>query len=104
MWGTICGLYKFIWVSNDFFKVKVSFHFKVLRKNIWFSLPVPKIKFDPPPQGKCFEWVGGWSGGVVEVGGWWCVGDGRVGGVRVGVGLVGGLVLMAQGPPHYSLV
>ena len=25
---------------------------EVLRKNIWFSLPVPKIKFDPPPQGK----------------------------------------------------
>ena len=24
----------------------------VLRKNIWFSLPVPKIKFDPPPQEK----------------------------------------------------
>ena len=24
----------------------------VLRKNIWFSIPVPKIKFDPPPQGK----------------------------------------------------
>ena len=24
----------------------------VHRKNIWFSLPIPKIKFDPPPQGK----------------------------------------------------
>ena len=24
----------------------------VLRINIWFSIPVPKIKFDPPPQGK----------------------------------------------------
>ena len=24
----------------------------VLRINIWFSLPVPKIKFDPPTQGK----------------------------------------------------
>ena len=24
----------------------------VLRNNIWFSVPVPKIKFDPPPQGK----------------------------------------------------
>ena len=24
----------------------------VLRKNIWFSLPIPKIKFDPPTQGK----------------------------------------------------
>ena len=20
--------------------------------SIWFSIPVPKIKFDPPPQGK----------------------------------------------------
>ena len=25
---------------------------EVLRKNIWFSLPIPKIKFDPPAQGK----------------------------------------------------
>ena len=25
---------------------------RVLRKNIWFSIPVPKIKFDPSPQGK----------------------------------------------------
>ena len=25
---------------------------RVLRKNIWFSLPIPKIEFDPPPQGK----------------------------------------------------
>ena len=25
---------------------------QVLRKNIWFSVPIPKIKFDPPPQGK----------------------------------------------------
>ena len=24
----------------------------VLRKYIWFSIPVPKIKFDPPQQGK----------------------------------------------------
>ena len=24
----------------------------VLRRNIWFSLPIPKIKFDPPAQGK----------------------------------------------------
>ena len=24
----------------------------ILRINIWFSVPVPKIKFDPPPQGK----------------------------------------------------
>ena len=24
----------------------------VLRINIWFSVPVPKIKFDPPLQGK----------------------------------------------------
>ena len=26
----------------------------VLRKTIWFSIPVPKIKFDPQPQGKMF--------------------------------------------------
>ena len=25
---------------------------RVLRINIWLSIPVPKIKFDPPPQGK----------------------------------------------------
>ena len=25
---------------------------RVLRINIWFSLSVPKIKFDPLPQGK----------------------------------------------------
>ena len=25
---------------------------EVLRKNILFSLPIPKIKFDPPPQWK----------------------------------------------------
>ena len=24
----------------------------VLRINIWFSIPAPKIKFDPPPQQK----------------------------------------------------
>ena len=24
----------------------------VLRINIWLFIPVPKIKFDPPPQGK----------------------------------------------------
>ena len=24
----------------------------VLRRNIWFSLPIPKLKFDPPAQGK----------------------------------------------------
>ena len=27
----------------------------ILRINIWFSVPVPKIKLDPPPHGeKCF--------------------------------------------------
>ena len=62
MWGTICGLYKSIWVGNNFlFCAKVSFFNNlvknltaagVLRKNIWFSLLVPKIRFDPPPQGK----------------------------------------------------
>ena len=24
----------------------------VFRKNIWISIPIPEIKFDPPPQGK----------------------------------------------------
>ena len=24
----------------------------VIKINIWFSVPVPKIKFNPPPQGK----------------------------------------------------
>ena len=24
----------------------------VIKNNIWFSVPVPKIKFDPPPQGQ----------------------------------------------------
>ena len=27
----------------------------VLRKYIWFSLPIPKIKFDSSPQGKMFQ-------------------------------------------------
>ena len=60
--GAIYGLYKSIWVGNDFcFYTKVSF-FENLMKNliaagviiiiIWFSVPVPKIKFDPPPLGK----------------------------------------------------
>ena len=49
-------------MGNDFsFYAKVSFFDNfvkkltlagVLRKNIWFSIPVPKIKFDPPPEGK----------------------------------------------------
>ena len=40
-----------------------------------------------------------WGGGLVcDV-----LGDDRVGGVRVGVGVVGGLVLVAEGPPHCSL-
>ena len=25
---------------------------RILRKSIWFSIPIPKIKFDPPPEGK----------------------------------------------------
>ena len=51
-----------MWVGNDFFYTKMSFFDNfvkenltaagVLRKSIWFSLPIPKIKFDPPPQGK----------------------------------------------------
>ena len=41
------------WIM-DFFYTKVSF-FQNLMKKIdcgWSSVPVPKIKFDPPPQGK----------------------------------------------------
>ena len=64
MWGTIYGQYKTIWVGNDFlFALKCHF-FRiwwknliaagVLRINIWFSLPVPKIKFDLPHKEKCF--------------------------------------------------
>ena len=61
MWGTLYGLPKCIWVGNEFFFTKMSFFDNfmknltvagVLRKNIWFSLPIPKIKFDPPSQGK----------------------------------------------------
>ena len=49
------------WVMN-FLYTKMSFFDNcveknltvaaVLRKNIWFSLPLPKIKFDLPPEGK----------------------------------------------------
>ena len=35
-----------------------------LRINIWFSVPVPKIKFDPPPQGKV---------GVIKINIWFSV-------------------------------
>ena len=66
MWGTLYGLYKCVWVGNEFaFTPKCHFFLQfcgknltvagVLTKNIWFSLPILKIKFDPPPQGKkCF--------------------------------------------------
>ena len=33
---------------NFFHQILKNFHFGV-KKNIWFSLPVPKIKFDPFP-------------------------------------------------------
>ena len=63
VWGTPHGLYKCICVGNDFlFTPKClfwQFYEKknltaagVLGKYIWFSLFIPKIKFDPPPQGK----------------------------------------------------
>ena len=62
MWGTIYGIYKCIWVGNVFFfYTKVSFFENLMKKliaagvltiNMWFSVPIPKIKFDPPPQGK----------------------------------------------------
>ena len=53
-------LYKSTWVGNDFFLhqriIFLTIWGKtltvagVLRKNILVSLPIPKIKFDPPPQ------------------------------------------------------
>ena len=63
MWGTIYEVYKCIWVGNVFFfflhqsvifenLMKKLIAAGVLRINIWFSIPVPKIKFDPPPQWK----------------------------------------------------
>ena len=57
MWGTLHRLYKCIWVGNDFVSffdnfVKNLTVAGVFRKDIWFSLHIPKIKLDPPPQGK----------------------------------------------------
>ena len=62
MWGLFYGLYESIWLGNDFFFYTKMTIFEnlmkkliaagVLRINIWFSVPVPKIKFEPPPQGK----------------------------------------------------
>ena len=62
MLGTLYGLYKCIWVGNDFvFHQNVIFwqfcerNFTVagvFRIDIWFSLLIPKIKLDPPTQGK----------------------------------------------------
>ena len=56
------GLYKSIWVGNDFFLHQSVIFLRIQRKNliaagvlrliIWFSVLVPKIKFDPPPLGK----------------------------------------------------
>ena len=60
--GTIYELYKCIWDGNGFFfytkvtifenSMKNLIAAGVLRINIWFSVPVPKIKFDPTPQQK----------------------------------------------------
>ena len=60
MWGTIYELYKCIWVGNVFFFLRQSVIFEnlmkkliaagVLRMNMWFSVPIPKIKFEPLPQ------------------------------------------------------
>ena len=58
MYGTIYGSYKSIWVRNDFFLHQSDnfweFNEKtgVLRKNIWFFLPILKTKFGPPPKAK----------------------------------------------------
>ena len=49
------------WVMGFFFYTKVSFFENLMKKlivagvlriNMWFSVPIPKIKFEPPPQGK----------------------------------------------------
>ena len=50
----------FVWVIIFFFYTKVSFFENLMKKLIatgvvrknFFSLPVPKIKFEPPPQCK----------------------------------------------------
>ena len=48
-------------MRNDLFYTKVTIFENLMKKliaagviknNIWFSVPVPKIKFDPPPQGQ----------------------------------------------------
>ena len=52
--------YKYKWVKV-FFYTKVSFFENLMKKliaagvlriNMWLSVPIPKIKFEPPPQGK----------------------------------------------------
>ena len=58
--GALYGSYKSICVDNDFFfytKVTIFENLMkkliaagVLRINTWFSIHVPKIKFDPTPQ------------------------------------------------------
>ena len=56
-------LYKSIWVGNDFFFTpkdhfsdtlvkKLDSGWSSQKKKILFSIPIPKIKFDPPPQWK----------------------------------------------------
>ena len=49
------------WVMIFFYYTKMSFFENLMKKlivagvlriNMWFSVPVPKIKFEPPPQGK----------------------------------------------------
>ena len=63
MRGTICGNPS-EWIMIFIFYAKVSFFENlvknliaagVVRKNIWFSVPAPQIKFDPPcTREKCF--------------------------------------------------
>ena len=49
-WVSVCRI-----MPKSFFDNPVKKNFTVagvLNINIWFSIPVPKIKFDPQPQGK----------------------------------------------------
>ena len=62
VWGTIYGLYKSTWVHNDFlFMPKCQFLTiwwksltvaRIFRNNIWFSVPILKIKFEPHLPGR----------------------------------------------------
>ena len=81
--------------------LKSKFHFisKFLKKIFGFPYLSLKLSLTLPHKENALN---GWVGGVVVC--WWWQGGWSKGWCRVSVGLVGGLVLMAEGPPHYSLV